>query len=88
MTGPGTDFPEDMTIDASWEVSTAGAGNWGELHDLNNYYILNGGEYNTMFHVCVNSIVTTCQDAADDYSLVYTLTVNYICSITETQEIN
>jgi hypothetical protein len=76
MTGPGTNFPADITINGGWEASLNG-GAWGALNASGNYAI----NQNVAIRVCINSIITTCNDIAGNYSLVYGLNVNYICSL-------
>lgn len=76
MTGPGTNFPTDMTITGGWQASTT-AGVWGTVDPSGNYPIVPA----VSFRVCVGSIATTCNDNAGQYSLVYGLTVDYICSL-------
>jgi len=86
-------LPSTITVASNWQYNDEGF--WEAFtptstvanHDFggNGFWINNlahgGTNTPTSFQVCVTNIGTTCNDVAQSYTLSYTLTVNYVCSL-------
>lgn len=79
-----TNLPETFTLDDQWMVSDDGGQEYEnfptESHPGDNFAIQTDGA-NVFFKICVNSIGVPCTASARDWTLRYTLDVNYICSL-------
>jgi len=74
MTNPAT--ITGITVTGGWQASVDN-GVWGSVERTGNYAI----DPSVSFRVCVSSIGADCNVDAGNYSLVYGLNVNYICSL-------
>jgi len=88
------DLPTSIVVSSAWQYMDEAINGWenfpasdhpGDIFWIDNGNASFGGPHSetgpTSFQVCVTNIATTCNDVAASYTLNYTLTVNYVCSL-------